>query len=299
VREWSAEVTVDADLARRLIREQFPKVDAQSIRLLGEGWDNTVWLVDEQWAFRFPRRSMVVPGIENEMAVLPRMAPLLPLPIPNPTFLGRPTPAFEWPFYGAPFLPGRELAEAALDDEGLIGLAGPLAEFLRTLHSIELDTELPVDPVGRADMTVRVPRTIQLLDEVEGLGLWRRPPSVHHLLESARELPASPPTAIVHGDLHLRHLLVGERGEPTAVIDWIDVCHNDPCVDLVLYWSILPQRGRAEFLDAYGPLSDEQLLRGRVLALCLCATLAVYGHHEGFRALEREAIRGLERSSRD
>jgi aminoglycoside phosphotransferase (APT) family kinase protein len=299
VREWSAEVAVDADLARQLIREQFPEVDPQSIRLLGEGWDNTVWLVDEQWAFRFPRRSMVVPSIENEMAVLPRMAPLLPLPIPNPTFLGRPTPSFEWPFYGAPFLPGRELVEAALDDEGLIRLARPLAEFLRTLHSIELDAELPVDPVGRADMAIRVPRTIELLEEVETLGLWRRPPHVRELLASARELLTPPPTAIVHGDLHLRHLLVGERGEPTAVIDWIDVCHNDPCVDLVLYWSILPQRGRAEFLDAYGPLSDEQLLRGRVLALCLCATLAVYGHHERFRGLEREAIHGLERSSRD
>jgi aminoglycoside phosphotransferase (APT) family kinase protein len=130
VREWSAEVTVDAELAQQLIREQFPEVDAQSIRLLGEGWDNTVWLVDEQWAFRFPRRSVVVPGIENEMAVLPQLAPLLPLPIPYPTFLGRPTPAFAWPFYGAPFLPGRELVEAALDEVALIGLARPLAEFL-------------------------------------------------------------------------------------------------------------------------------------------------------------------------
>lgn len=297
MRAWSAEVTVDAELARRLIREQFPEVDPQSLRLLGEGWDNTVWLVDEQWAFRFPRRSMVVRGIENEIAVLPQLAPLLPLPIPHPTFLGRPTPAFEWPFYGAPVLPGRELVEVALDEEALIGLARPLAEFLRTLHSIELDAELPVDPVVRADMTVRVPRTIELLEEVETLGLWRRPPSVRDLLEGARDLPAPPPTAIVHGDLHLRHLLVGQRGEPTAVIDWIDVCRNDPCVDLVLYWSVLPPRGRAEFLDAYGQLSDEQLLRGRVLALCLCATLAVYGHHEGFRALEREAIRGLERTA--
>jgi aminoglycoside phosphotransferase (APT) family kinase protein len=298
MREWSAEVTVDAELARRLIREQFPELNPQSLRLLGEGWDNTVWLVDEQWAFRFPRRSIVVPGIENEMAVLPRLAPLLPLLIPHPTFLGRPTPAFEWPFYGAPFLPGRELVGAALDDEALIGLARPLAEFLRRLHSIELDADLPVDPIGRADMAIRVPRTIELLEEVETLGLWHRPPHVRELLASARELPAPVTTAIAHGDLHLRHLLVGERGEPTAVIDWIDVCRNDPCVDLVLYWSVLPPRGRTEFLDAYGPLSDEQLLRGRVLALCLCAILAVYGNHEGFRALEREAIRGLERTAR-
>jgi aminoglycoside phosphotransferase (APT) family kinase protein len=297
VREWSAEVTVDAELARRLIREQF-KWEVGSLRLLGEGWDNTVWLVDERWTFRFPRRSVVVSGIENEMAVLPQLAPLLPLPIPSPTFLGRPTSAFEWPFYGAPLLPGRELAEAALDDDGLNALARPLAEFLRALHSTELDAELSIDPIGRADMAVRVPRAIEFLDEVESLGLWRRPPVVGDVLASARELPPPESTAIVHGDLHLRHLLVGEGGEPTAVIDWIDVSRNDPCVDLVLYWSALPPPGRAEFLDAYGTLAEEQLLRGRVLALFLCAVLAVYARHQGMPGLEREAIAGLDRTSR-
>lgn len=291
-------MTVDAELVRQLIREQF-NWEVGSLRLLGEGWDNTVWLVDERWSFRFPRRSVVVSGIENEMAVLPHLAPLLPLPIPNPTFPGRPTAAFRWPFYGAPFLPGRELAEAGLDDEALIALARPLAEFLRALHSTDLGVELPVDPIGRAEMAVRVPRAIEFLDEVEGLGLWRRPPVVADVLASALELPAPEVTAIVHGDLHLRHLLVDERGEPTAVIDWIDLSRNDPCVDLVLYWSALPLRGRPEFLDAYGMLTEAQLLRGRVLALFLCAVLAVYAHHEGLPMLEREAIAGLERTSRE
>jgi aminoglycoside phosphotransferase (APT) family kinase protein len=112
----------------------------------------------------------------------------------------------------------------------------------------------------------------------------------------AQQLRGARPTAIVHGDLHLRHLLVGERAEPTAVIDWIDICRNDPCVDLVLYWSVLPPKGRSEFLDAYGPLSEDQLLRGWVLALCLCATLALYGHTEGMESLRREAIAGLDRT---
>lgn len=95
MREWSAEVTVGRELVRRLIREQFPEVELQSLRLLGEGWDCTVWLVDEEWVFRFPRRSVVIQGIENEIAVLPLLAPLLPLRVPNPTFLGRPSEDFK------------------------------------------------------------------------------------------------------------------------------------------------------------------------------------------------------------
>jgi aminoglycoside phosphotransferase (APT) family kinase protein len=296
VHEWAAEVTVDDALARRLIGEQFPELALRSLRLLGEGWDTTVWLVDEEWVFRFPRRSYPVPGLENEIAYLPRLAPLLPLPIPNPTLVGEPSPDFRWPFYGAPFLPGRELADAALDDAARGALARPLAEFLLTLHAIELGAELPVDPVRRADMSFRVPRTVERLEELERLGLWTAPPLVADLLESARELPAPEPAATCHGDLHLRHLLVDRDGKPSAVIDWIDLSRNDPGVDLVLYWSSLPPESRSAFLEAYGPVSDEQLLRGRVLAVFLCGTLAVWGHHEGVENVKREAVDSLERT---
>ena len=296
MREWTAEVTVDEALARRLIGEQFSELEVGSLRLLGAGWDTTVWLVDEEWVFRFPRREVVLPGLENEIAVLPRLAPLLPLPIPVPTLLGEPSEAFEWPFYGAPFLPGREPADVPLGDEARRALARPLAEFLRTLHSVQLDVDLPVDPVRRSDMAYRVPRTIEQIEEAVSLRLWEAPASVGDVLASARDLPLPEPAAITHGDLHFRHLLVGERGDPTAVIDWIDVSRNDPGVDLVLYWCALPPEAREEFLPAYGPLAEEQLLRARVLALSHCATLAVWGHHEGVEHVKHEAVDSLERT---
>jgi aminoglycoside phosphotransferase (APT) family kinase protein len=296
VREWAAEVTVDAALARRLIGEQFPDLELSSLRLLGQGWDMTVWLVDDQWVFRFPRRQMVIPGLENEIAYLPQLASCLPLPIPNPTHLGEPSAEYRWPFYGARFLPGRELAEAELDDAARIALAGPLGEFLRALHASGLDAELPVDPVRRADMTFRVPKTRERLVELEGLGLWQAPQEAHDVIDAAVELAPPGPTAVVHGDLHLRHLLVDEGGQPTAVIDWIDLSRNNRGVDLVLYWSVLPPQGRRVFREAYGPIADDELLTARILSLFLCGTLAVYAHHEGMPALKREALAGLDRT---
>lgn len=294
--EWSPEIVVEENLARRLIREQFPEVEARSLRLLGQGWDNTVWLIDDEWTFRFPRKEFAITGLENEIAYLPQLAPLLPLPIPNPRFIGQPSEAFEWPFYGAPFLSGRELADSGLDDEGRVVLARPLAEFLRTLHGLELDASLPVDPVRRTDMAFRVPLARKRLLEVEELGLWRPSPSVDALLSAAEALPAPEPTATCHGDLHLRHLLIDDEGRPAGVIDWIDLSRNDPAVDLVLFWAALPPEGRTAFLDAYGSVSEEQLLRARALSLFLCGVLAVYARHEGLPALEREAVESLART---
>jgi aminoglycoside phosphotransferase (APT) family kinase protein len=298
VREWAAEITVEEALARRLIAAQFPELELRSLSPLGRGWDMTVWLVDDRWVFRFPRREMVIRGLDNEIAHLPQLASLLPLPIPIPTYIGEPSSEYRWPFYGAPFLPGRELAEAALDDPGRAALARPLGEFLRALHRTRLDADLPLDPVRRADMTFRVPKTRERLAELESHGLWHAPREAHEVIDAAVELGPPESTALVHGDLHLRHLLVDEAGGASAVIDWIDLSYNDPGVDLVLYWSALPPEGRTTFREAYGMIGDDQLLRARILSLFLCGTLAVYGHHERMPQLRREALAGLERTVR-
>ena len=44
-------------------------------------------------------------------------------------------------------------------------------------------------------------------------------------------------------------------------------------------------------------MSEEQLLRARVLAVFLCAVLARYGAAEGLPMVEREALDGLRRAS--
>ena len=242
--EWEAELTVDEALARRLIASQFPELELRSVRALGEGWDTTVWRVDDDWVFRFPRREMVIPGLLKEVAELPRLAPLLPLPIPAPTYIGEPSSEYRWPFYGAPFLPGREPADAGLSDDRRAALGRPLGEFLRALHGAELSADLPIDPVRRADMTLRVPMTIKRLAELEQLGLWQAPREAHEVIEAAADLGPPEPSAIVHGDLHLRHLLVDDdAGAAAAVIDWIDLSYNSPGVDLVLDW-VLASAGR-------------------------------------------------------
>ena len=294
--EWDAEVRVDEALARRLIREQFPDLPADELKLLGEGWDTMVWLVDGQWVFRFPRRTIVISGLKLEMRYLAALADRVPLPIPRPTYLGEPSEAFRWPFYGAPFLPGREIPDSDLDEDAREGLGRPLGEFLRALHSLEPLEELPVDPVMRADMTHRVPVTRERFEQVAEAGLWRAPAKAHEIVDAAAALGPFEATAIVHGDFHLRHLLVDDGGRPAAVIDWIDLNRNDPGVDLVLYWAALPPEGRAEFRAAYGEPTEAQLLRGRILSLFLCAVLAQWGDHEGVDGVKREALAGLERT---
>ena len=242
---WEPEHVVDESLARRLLG-QFPELSAEGLRPLAYGWDYTIWVVEERYAFRFPRREVVLPGLERELAVLPKLAPLLPVPVPVPLFVGRPGEGFPWPFFGSELLPGRELAELGLDDDARLEVALGLAAFLRTLHDAELDEPLPLDVNRRADMPHRAELVRRQLDE---LGETSR--AAERVLAEAERLPPAERAVLVHGDLHVRQVLA-EGTRLTGVIDWVDVCRSDPAIDLSLLWSFVPPEGRRAFLDAYG-----------------------------------------------
>jgi aminoglycoside phosphotransferase (APT) family kinase protein len=298
--DWDAEVVIDEALVRALLSEQFPELDAASARLLGEGWDNAVWVVEETWAFRFPRRQIAIPGVRRELAVLPRLGPLVQVPIPVPVFVGQQSERFPWPFFGTRLLPGDEVAEAELDDEARVTLGLELARFLRELHTpdmrarVDPDDGLPVDPLGRADMDKRVPMARKYLGELESTGAWTLDPSAERVLGHASRL-APRERVFVHGDLHLRHVLV-EKGSLTGVIDWGDCCTGDPSIDLHVAWSMLPPAGREAFFEEYGAVDEDIESRARVLAVGLCSMLAIYAHSVGNANLLRESVAGLERT---
>lgn len=117
------------------------------------------------------------------------------------------------------------------------------------------------------------------------------------LAEGSRLGKPTDEPVVVHGDLHVRHLLVDGTGAAAGVIDWGDVCRADPAVDLAIAFSGFDGAARAAFLTAYGPVSAERELRARVLAVFLSAALAEYAAAEGRDRLLGEALAGLGRAT--
>ena len=276
---WAAEEHVDEERARRLIRAQF-ELAADEVALVSEGWDYAVFRVDGEWAFRFPRREVVVPGTEREIAVLPALAARLSVGVPAPVFVGRPGDGFPWPFYGARYLDGVEATGRAVDPTAL-------GEAVRALHAAEtlaaVSEGLPTDPLGRVDMDVRLPR-------LEELGIV-----APALVAAAQKLPPARHTAVCHGDLHMRQLLV-DGDSLTGIVDWVDVCRSDPAVDLSVAWSTLDAARRPAFFAAYGEVDEETRVRARVVAAYLCAMLADWAGKEQVPLVRDAAAAGLRRA---
>ncbi|GAA3445502.1 phosphotransferase [Planomonospora venezuelensis] len=300
--EWEAEHDVGTAEAAALVGGQFPDLRDAPVEPLATGWDNTVHLVGGRWVFRFPRRAVVLPGIGREIATLPALAPGLPLAVPVPTHVGRPGGSYPWPFWGAELIPGRELAEADLSEAGLVRAASGLGAFLRALHDPRLaagaGAELPVDPMRRGDPGVRAPMARERLAALSRRGLRTPDPAVERLLaEGEKAGPPPGPVSVVHGDLHLRHLLVGPDGRATGVIDWVDICLADPAVDLSLAYAGFSGTSRAALLTAYGrPIGPERELAARVLAVFLCAALADYAESTGRDRLLAASLAGIRRA---
>jgi aminoglycoside phosphotransferase (APT) family kinase protein len=298
--EWDPEIEVDEERARALIGGQFLVLRDAPVRLLAVGWDNVVYLVDGRWAFRFPRRAIAVAGVEREISTLPRIAPNLPLPIPEPHYVGRPSGDYPWPWFGAPFLPGVELAAAGFTDDQRVPLAATLGAFLAALHAPAMAARvgpgLPVDPMRRADMGFRVPGTRARIDGLVAKRLWQATDEVSRLLADAERLPPPPRTVLLHGDLHVRHVLVDGSAGVTGVIDWGDLCVGDPSIDLSLAYGSFAGDARRAFLEAYGPVDGLTELRARVIAVFLAAALLAYADDVRLAGLRAEALRALDRA---
>jgi aminoglycoside phosphotransferase (APT) family kinase protein len=303
--QWTAEVDVTQQLAADLIREQFPALGAQQMTLLATGWDNAAFVVDGQWLFRFPRREVAVPGVQREIAVLPQLAARLPLPIPDPQFVGQPSSRYPWPFFGARLLPGGELADSGLADSARAGAAASVGHFLRSLHDPGLvalvdGAGLPADPMRRASAPVRARRAREVLGRLVDGGIWPAGSDVSRFLEQAEraaDISGRGPLVVCHGDLHVRHLLVDRGGSVTGVIDWGDLCLADPAVDLSIAYFGFAGKARADLLSAYGEtLSAERELAARACAISLAMSLAEYAADDGRVVLLQECVAGLSRA---
>jgi aminoglycoside phosphotransferase (APT) family kinase protein len=295
---WLPEVEVSLPLATRLIDTQCAALAPARLELMGEGWDNTAYLVNGEWVFRFPRRTIAVPLLETEGRVLPALAPRLPFPIPKPVWYGRPDATYKWPFLGYRRLEGRVASDVDLGDDGRAALAAPIARFLRALHDVPLgDAQAWGTPPGIYDYLdgARLERLARagLADLVSRGILKNATPWLEVLEAGLAALPLEGPHVIVHADFYSRHVLVDDAGRMCGVIDFGDMHLDHPVLDLSAVWTVLPSRARDEFFAVYGAVDERVCAAARLRALVSGLAQEAYGRDVGDAKMEREGVRSL------
>jgi aminoglycoside phosphotransferase (APT) family kinase protein len=238
-----------ADRSRQ-IGEAFG-IAVASLELIDVGYDSEVAVVNGEWIFRFPRRAQVERWLETEIALLPELAPALPVAIPRFEHVAR-EPVM---CVGYRLIEGSALTAAASPQ--------PVAEFLTALHGFDV-ARAQVLGVPRPDWRAHYEEqcaefervVFPILEPAE-----RR--SAERMFASGIELLSDCATALIHADLGPEHMLC-RAGELVGVIDWGDVRIGDPALDYAWLLNATPHefaagldaetfRERARFYYRLGP----------------------------------------------
>jgi aminoglycoside phosphotransferase (APT) family kinase protein len=284
-----ADVPIDRSLVIALLQEQHTDLAHLPLTEVGEGWDNTMFRLGDDFLIRVPRRAASADLIEHEQRWLPGLSPLLPLPVPVPLRVGRPGCGFPWSWSVVPWFPGHSALLAPPADPATS--ADALGRFLHALHQ-PAPRDAPANPWRGVPLASRTEILDQHLRKVEGY-VDRRP--VLDLWERVLSTPPwSGPPLWIHGDLHPGNLVVSD-GRLSAVIDFGDLTAGDPATDLSVAWMLFPSpAARSIFRAARAgadSLDDSTWMRARGWALALgLAYLAASRDDEAMGTLGRTAI---------
>lgn len=296
-----ADIDINQEIAKKAIFEQFG-ITVKSISILGEGWDNLVYLVNDDLVFRFPRRKVALPLLQREMHVLQVLASKVTLAVPDPIFTCNGCASFPYFFYGHKLIEGKTGCSLALSNSEFKNAAHDFGIFLKTLHELN-----PVDfytaddkmtPVfDRADSKKMI-KTFQDRLQATRLktNLNRYNEKIEAIVQNANFYrPEKSKACFVHGDLYHRHLLFDESNKLTGVIDWGDCCVSDPAVDFAVLFQFFPKNVHSVFWNAYQkPVTVEQKSHACFLGLYYAIALLWYGLDRGDQNLVSTSLKTLE-----
>jgi aminoglycoside phosphotransferase (APT) family kinase protein len=122
--------------ARRLVDAQFPQWSTLSLRPAGAGTDNRMYRLGDEYLVRLPRTEDTARNVEKEQAWLPRLAPHLPVTIPEPVGEGVPDSMYPFPWSIYRWIDGHQLDARRVEKPERLGI--DLADFVDALERTDL-----------------------------------------------------------------------------------------------------------------------------------------------------------------
>lgn len=247
----AAEISIDKDLVKKLIRDQFSNLSNLELSFVDEGWDNVNYKLGSEYLVRLPKRKIGAELIKNEIYYLKDLAPKLSIAIPAPLFIGQATDYYKWNWTILPWFEG----QSADLDKPKDNQAIELVEFLKELHSQKI-TNPPINsnrgvPLADKEKALN-PRIERIRRNTEFFDYH-----IDTLWNDALSAELSTDIKLLHGDLHARNIVV-DNGQIKAIIDWGDIGSGDPATDLASLWMLFKSKAvRNEALRIYG--ADEAL----------------------------------------
>ncbi|MBY0291779.1 MAG: aminoglycoside phosphotransferase family protein [Alphaproteobacteria bacterium] len=257
-------IHIDVTLVRRLIATQFPQwkhLPVQPVKI--GGWDNRTFHLGDQMLVRLPSAEEYAMKVEKEQKWLPKLAPLLPLPIPTPLAMGEPNDSYPWHWSVYRWIEGETAAISPIAN--MCDFATSLAHFLTVLQHIDITDGPILNPESFSSIGALASYDTQTRQAISILQDKVDADVATEVWEAALKTTWQYSSVWVHGDISAGNLLV-KQGKLSAVIDFGGLGVGDPACDLVIAWTFFRGPSRKTF-RALLPLDEGTWAHGRAWAL--------------------------------
>jgi len=297
---WHNDYPLDADRVAVIVRGDLAgELAVAHVEPLGEGWDFSTFLVDDEWVFRFPKRRQAARQLARERKLLAALAPAFadqPIAIPSYRFSVTTSTGFPLAYVGYRFLRGVPLLECDLDAIDGAAVGAQLGEFLARLERAAPAPRPRIyhDPFPSDWFEFRRELSDAKASLPEHLAA-----ACERLLATTPKRDENPPL-FQHCDLGAEHILVDPAdGRIAAVIDWGDAGWGNPVADLVGLWTWGGDGAVQAALPTWGHrLSPDDWIRLRSWGAAYAIGSAYYGYKDGRERLHATAIGWLDRMNR-
>lgn len=246
---------MDIKICSKIIEKNFPQIHIGNIEQIFEGWDFDVFEVNGELIFRFPKRHEIEGTMQKEINLLPELAKVLSVSIPDFEFVSEYNKKM---FVGYRKILGLPLASC---DYSSGNLADQLAKVITEMHRFPVlkATELKVPKINwRREYVEFYDRVRDKAFPLMNEALQEKAVSVWEGFLDDKDNFRFEPVFIHHDLSGCEHILCDpERGEITGIIDWGDAAIGDPAIDFTgIYWDC-GEEFTKQVLVKYGGKVDE------------------------------------------
>jgi aminoglycoside phosphotransferase (APT) family kinase protein len=285
------EIDIDETLVRSLLASQFPNwADLPLAFYPSSGTDNVIVRLGGDMAVRLPRHARASGQAQAEHIWLPRLAPLLPLSVPEPMAMGRPDEDFPWPWSIGCWLEGEPATPEHIEEPRQAAVA--LGRFVAAMQRIDhpggptpgVRNSFRGAPLAYRDGQTRYALSVlqETVDTEAASRAWEA---------ALRAPPWDGPDVWLHGDLQVGNLLA-QDGRLGAVIDFGCLSMGDPACDVMVAWTYLTAETREWFRSELA-VNDAtwQRARGWALTMGLIALPYYQETNPAFADVARRMVR--------
>ncbi len=240
------------DRLREVVTLCFPEIPIRAANLIPTGWENYVLEVNHELIFRFPRRREGVTQLQLELKLLPIVARVSSIRVPEVEWIWQGGRGLRRIFVGYRKILGMHMTSDLVDASEDSPMVLELSDFLNEIHSLPITRlrKLGVPYVTQAEWTRNNGRLLHKITlEVQPLlnqKARRRLSSILNDFRNYRDSVRFEPV-FRHCDLNGANILCDPSAKRiTGIIDWGDASIGDPAYD---FSGLLYEYG-TKFLDA-------------------------------------------------